>query len=131
MIGRAGDRNELRRIAAIERQVDDALLIDDLGDRVLLRLHHAGVGVYLDLLRHCTHPHGDVDLDVVVDSEKDAVLDVGLKSGDRRLKRVGADGQAWEGVDAVGVGDGIVDRAGIDAGDFDLGAGSPAHPARL
>ena len=43
----AGNGDELRRIAAIERQVDDALLVHDLRNRVLLGLHLGDVRLYL------------------------------------------------------------------------------------
>ncbi len=120
---RAGDGDELRGIAAIERQIEDAALIDDLGNRILLRLHHAGVGLHLHLFHRLTHSHGYIDLDVVVDSEEKAGLHVGLKSGSSGLERVGADGQTRDGVEALRVGDGVVDRAGVHCGDPDLGAG--------
>ncbi len=109
--GRAGDRNELCRIAAIEGQVHDALLIDDLRNRILLRLHQAGVGIHLDPFRHRSHSHRDVDLGVVVDSQNNAALDVGLKPCDSRFERVGADRQAWERIDAVCVSDRAVNPA--------------------
>jgi len=121
--GGAGDGNELGGIAAVEGQFDDTLLIDHLGDGVLLRLHHAGVGGDLNLFRHSTDFHAEVDLGVVVDPEDNAALDVGLEPGHRGFEPVGADGQAGEGVDAVGVGNRIVDGAGFDTDHPDLGAG--------
>ena len=113
----------MRRLAAIEREVHDPLLIHHLGNRILLRLHQAGVGGYLNPFRHCTHFHGDVDLDVVVDPQNNAALRGRLKPGDRGLQCVCANRQAREVVDAIRVGDRIVDRAGIHTGHPELSAG--------
>src|SRR5205807_2442732 len=121
--GCAGNRNQLRRIAAIERQIDDALLIDDLGYRVLLRLNETGVGRDLNPLRHRTNPHGDVDLDMITDPENQAVLDICLKSGHSGFETVGSYRQTWEGVDTIRIGNCLVNRAGIYSSHFDLGAG--------
>ena len=121
--GRAGDRNELRGIPPIERQVNDPLLIHHLGNRILLRLHHGGTGVHLYPFRHRPDLHGDVDLDRIVDSQKNAALYVRLKSWNRRFQFLRANRQAWNGVNAVRVSHRVVDRSRIDSDHLDLGAG--------
>ena len=94
----------------------------------MLRLHQAGVGVYLHRFRHFPHFQCYVDLDVVADSQKNAGLHVRVKPGNHRLQRVGADRQTGDSVDAIRVGDCIVNRAGIHSGHPDLGA---AHQRTL
>src|SRR6202012_78740 len=59
--GSAGDGDGLRRIAAVQRQIYDAALIDDLGDGVLLRLNRVSVGLHLDLLHQLPDSHRDID----------------------------------------------------------------------
>ena len=50
--GRAArERQQLRRVAAVQRQVLNALLVDHLGDRILLGLHHRGVRRHLQYSR--------------------------------------------------------------------------------
>src|SRR5262249_34907981 len=104
---RARDRNQFCRIAAVEGQGEDALLIDDLGNRILLRLHQAGVEGDLDSFRHGAYVHGYVDLNVIADSEEDSRLHVRLKPWRSRLERVSADRQVGNGVDTLGVGHGL------------------------
>ena len=120
--GRAGDCNELCGVAAIERQIDNALLIDDLGNSILLRLHHLGVSVHLHPFRRGPNFHGDINLDLVVDSQENAALHIGLKPGDGRFERIGTNRQTGEGIDTIRVGNRIVNYAGIHSGHFDLGA---------
>src|SRR5262249_16887370 len=109
----ARDSDELRRITAVERQLDDALLIDYLGDRVLLRLHETGIGVYLDRFAHLPDLHRDVDLDIVVDAELNSGLLVRLKTRSYCPQRVRADRQTGQRVEPVIVSDGIMSRAGV------------------
>ena len=63
--------------------------------------------------------NADVDLDVVVDAEHDAALHVLLEAERGGLQPVGTDGQIGNSVDAIIVGLGGMNRAGIDRGKHD------------
>ncbi len=67
--------------------------------------------MHFHLLRDFADLHRHIDLDGVVHLQGNAVLHVGLKSRGGNFERVGADRQAREAVDAVGVGCRIVDRS--------------------
>lgn len=75
--GRAsGEYDQIGGLAAIERKVDDSLLIDHFGDGRVLCFDHGGVCGDVDLLGNAAYGEGDIDLDVLADLEDDAGLQV-------------------------------------------------------
>ena len=121
--GGAGKQNQVRRLPAVEGNVDHALRVDDLRYGLILGLHHGGRGVHLDGLGGSAHFEADVNAQVVADLDDDAGLHEGLKSLLADAELIRSHGKVGKAVSAVGsAGDGAL-QSGVGLGGFDLGAG--------
>src|SRR2546425_8707239 len=83
--GSTGKRDEIRCLAAIERQFEDARIFDDLADPRASRFYKSRIRLNLDLLADLTHLQRSVDHQVVVDPQHESRLHIGLKPRQRRL----------------------------------------------
>ena len=111
---RAQRDDKLRRLAIVERQLVDLLLLDHARDRRFLGLHQAGIRGYLDFFGHRAHLHADIDLDVVIHHQYDSGLYVVLEAGGFHFEGVRPHGQVRKNIMAAGVGNGVAHRAFVD-----------------
>ena len=118
----AGEEDQLGGLPAVERQLDDALVVDDLADAGGMRLDHRRVRGHRDLLADRADRERDVDLRVGADLQDDAVLHVGVEPRQRDLQLVGPDRKIGHDVGAVLGGEHRADGAGVGLGDRDVGA---------
>ena len=93
VVPRAGERQQLRQVAAVQRKIDDLLLLDDLGDRVVLGLDHVGGGLHLDGFGHRAQLQRNVLDDVLGHLQHDAGLPIVLEAFARSFQAIGPDGK--------------------------------------
>ena len=118
--GGAGDDDEVGGVAAVERQLLDALVLDDLPDRRAARFDQRRGRLDRDRLAQLTERQRDVDDGVGIDLEDDAGLLEAAEAGEADLEPVRPDRQVGQRVGALGIGD---DRppetgVGLDGGDI-------------
>ena len=100
--GPSGHRYELSDLAAIERQIDDLLLIDHLADAGAVRFHHRRRGLHLDLFADRADPQDRVDRGRRVDLQHDAALNICTEAFLLDLHSVRPDGKARQRVGTGG-----------------------------
>ena len=120
---RARQRNQVRRLAAVQRKVHYLLRVDDLQDRGALRLHHGCVSLHLHLLRNDANLHRHIDLRVVANFQHDTCLHVTRKAFLLDLQCVRSNRQAGEEVSASQIGLRRTNGVGINVLDLNQGAG--------
>ena len=108
--GSAGKQDQLSGLAAIQRQVIDAPLVDHLPDAVLGCLHHAGGCNHLDGFRRRPNLERNVLLDVAPYLQHDARLGVILETRSSHFESVGSHGKVGNHVTPFGVGHGSTDK---------------------
>jgi hypothetical protein len=74
-----GQEDQLRRLPSVERQFDDALVVDDLANAGRVCFDHRGVGRHRDRFAHRAHSQRDVDLRIGAHLQDDAVLGIGVE----------------------------------------------------
>jgi hypothetical protein len=126
--GPAQRENQLRGLPVIERQIVDALFVNDRRDRGFLGLHHAGGGADFHPLGGRADLHGDIHLDVVVDDKNEAGFDVVFKSRTFYFQAIGPYRKIGQNVSAVFIGDGCVGQllVGFRHGNLGVGNGRTA-----
>ena len=119
----AGQRQQLGGVAAVQRQVDHALLlIDDLRHGVLLGFHHGRIGFHLDAFGYRAELHRHINRDVGRHLQNDAGLHVGLKTFRRHFQPVVTNRQVRHRIAAGSIGHGVADLTLIHFGRFHLSA---------
>jgi hypothetical protein len=121
--GEPREEDQLGHLASVERQLDDALVIDDLADARAVSFDGRRVAGHRHLLRHVADPQRHVDHWIRADLEHDTVLDIGVEARQRHLELIGADGQVREHVPAVMGRDRYSSLSRVRLGHADLGAG--------
>src|ERR1039458_4334400 len=102
--GDAGDGQQAGEVAPVERQIHDPLLFDDLGNRRIPGLHHAGARLHLHRLGQRAHLQGDVLREVFRHLQNDADLRVPLEAVRRNLQAIRSHRQVVKRVVAFRVG---------------------------
>ncbi len=123
MRGGASEINQIGRIAAVEREIDDALLVDYLADARATGLDGQRGCFHLHLLAHRTELHGDFDGGAAGNLQHDTALDRGAEAIFTNFQAVGADGKIRKNVRAIRSGLDGARQIGIGFYGFDLGAG--------
>ena len=98
-------RAELREVAAVERQVDDLLLIDDDAERRVGGFDERRLAEHRHLLFELADLQLHVGADRFVDDDRDRVADGGAESGERRLHLIDAGVDERDRIETVGAGD--------------------------
>ena len=89
-INRAAEgENQLRGLTVVQRQIIDFLFINDGGDRCFFRLHHAGTGTDFNPFRSRSDLKRDIHLNIVVDDQHEAGLNVVFETGTLHFKTIG------------------------------------------
>ena len=125
---------KVERIAAVERQVDHGLLLDDVAESGRRGLERLGGGGHLNTIGGGTDFHGEVGGEWRVHLNDVPGADERAESRGFRLDRVGADRDGREGIDAaLGAGLLLHDAGGLVgesySGTRNDGAGRIAHGA--
>ena len=130
-----GEENQLRGLAAVERNLVDPLVVDDLSHTRGARFDHGRIGEHRDLFAKVADAQRDLDRRVGVDLQDDAVLHVGVEPRERDLELIRPDRQVRKDVATVRPGDDRSGHAGVRFGDGDgcprqHAAAGVAHGAR-
>ena len=106
----------------VQRQFQNAALIDHLRDGVVLGLDHGGLRLHLDVFGDRTDLQAGIDLHVVPDLQKNVRLRISLEALGGDFEPVRTERQVGENVAAVGIGRGGACVLGIGLNRFDRGA---------
>src|SRR5439155_618606 len=93
---------QILRLPAVQRQVQDLLLIDELANRSALGSHQLGVSRNRNLLRNIANFQLNRHIGSLIERQGDAALDVSCKAGFFDGKLILANRQSREGNYAVG-----------------------------
>ena len=126
-------RNQLQVVAAVQRQFDDALVLDHRADGGVLGGQQRGVSHHLDGFDDFSHLQFDIDAGRLLHMQFNLAPDHGLESGLSGLQRVSAGRERRKRIDAGFVGN---DRAGcagafVRGGDRDTRGRGAGDVARL
>ena len=122
--GEAGNLQQGGRIAAVERQIDQPLLVHHLRDGVLLGFHLGGVGGDLNALRQGADCQGDRDAPVTGHFEFNALLHMSLETGRRDFELVAPNRKVGERIPAGRIRAGIAHLLCVQVDGLDLSAGN-------
>lgn len=78
--GPAGKQDEGGRVSSIKREFHDAIVVNDSGDGILVRIHHRCVTCHFHLLADRANFEAHVDDGALIHLQDDAVLDVLFES---------------------------------------------------
>src|SRR5580658_2149206 len=72
--GASRQQNQIGGLAPVQWKIDNALLVDNFGNRGVLCLYHGRIRGDLHVLSHRANIQPDVDLDIVTDLKNNAGL---------------------------------------------------------
>ena len=96
----AGQRNQVGDVAAVERQLEDALVFHDLTDADVPGFHQRRAGLDLHRLGKLAKLEDDVDGGTAIDLQHDAGLHIRPEPRQRRFQSVRANGQIRQHIGA-------------------------------
>ena len=102
----ARKKQQIGHLAAIQGQIDHALLVDHLADARVLGLHHRRRGFHQYLFIDCANPERHINGGIAVHLQRDASLYVPAKASLSDLELIRPDGQLRDDITAVGPGSG-------------------------
>jgi hypothetical protein len=119
---RASDLDQIGGVASVQRQLFDALVLDDLPDAGAARLDQRRRGLHRHGLAERADRQRHRDFGIRADLQDDAGLLVDAEAGEHRLQAIRPDRQAGQRVGAVLAGDGAAAESGIRLRDGDVDA---------
>src|SRR5262249_48390725 len=89
----SGQRDQVGRVAAIERQFENALVFYDRADANSARFHHRCIRLDFDLFGNLPNLHDGIDECSVIDLQHNACLNKRSKSRQGGFKPIGSESQ--------------------------------------
>ena len=117
-----GEKDQLGGLPAVQRHLEDALIVDHLSDAGAVRLDEARVRDDGHLFADGADAQRDVDLGVRAHLQHDAVADVGVEPLQDDFQLVRPHRQVRQHVRAVAAGEHGSNQSGVRLGDGHLGA---------
>ena len=122
----SGKLDELDGIPPVERQLENALILNYHADAGALRIHERGIGFHLHGLGHRADLQRHVDGGIGGHLQHDARLHIGREPLLGHFQAVRPDRQIGQDVVAVGAAGDAANRTGIGLGCFHVGIGDRA-----
>ena len=116
------ERDELQKVAPVQRQIHDALIFDDRADRGVLGVQQRSAGGDFDRFGHLSHPQLEIEARHLLHLQFDIAADRALKPLHADPHVVSAGQQAGKRVDARAVCIFRAGETGLRVGDGHCGA---------
>ena len=100
-------------LSSVQWQLEDALVLDDLADAGIARLHHRGVRLDRHAFFELSHFQDDVDDRARIDLEHDPGLHEGSKAGQGNLQAIRSEREVRQNIRARAIGHAAARRAGL------------------
>ena len=123
---RAGEVDQIGRGAPVQREINDALLVDHLPDAGAAGFDHSGGCLDKHLLSNRADLQGSVDGRIRSHLQRDRVLYVGAEALLADLETILPGGKAYDGVAAIGASIGRPRQTRVGLDNLNLSAGYPS-----